>query len=102
MGGMLIGRANRNLTLIDFLLFGLACDAIVFDSDKTTVAGSRQMSFEIVQIEVIADVAMELAIARVPRVALVAAPNLSGRFGIASKGGQAAWGENRREGSVTR
>src|ERR1035437_1064281 len=59
------------------------------------------MRLDVVPIEVEADVAVEVAVARVARVTGVPAPHLPGGIGVAAKGGDAVGCEDGRKRCVT-
>src|SRR5437016_1626522 len=102
MGGMLAGGLDGGMAIIDLLGLRTARDAIVFDSGEATLLGRGQAGFHIRQIEIEADVAVEIAVARIAGVAFVTAPDLAGGVPVAAKGGNAFGGENGGENGVAR
>src|SRR5438034_2575039 len=102
MRGMLVGRLDGSVAIIDLLGLRAACDAIVFDSGEAALVGRGQAGSHIRQIEIEADVAVKIAVARVAGVAFVAAPDLAGGIAVAAKGGNPFGGENRGEDGIAR
>src|SRR5664279_2461725 len=60
------------------------------------------MRFDVVEIEVKADVAVEIAVTHIAGITFVLAPDLPRGIVVAPKRRDAVRGENRREGAVTR
>src|SRR2546428_282925 len=95
MRGMLISRLDGGRAIIDLLGLRTACDAIVFDSGEAALVGRGQAGSHISQIEIEADVAVKIAVARVAGVAFVATPDLAGGIAVAAKSGHAFRREDR-------
>src|SRR5439155_6618669 len=101
MAGVLVRGAQRGLAVINLLQVGTG-DAMILDASETADLRRRQVWPHVIEVEVKADVAVEIAIARVARVAFVPAPDLFGGIEVASERGDAVWGEDRGEHAVTR
>ena len=69
---------------------------------KPRLSGGGQVRLDVIEIEVEADVPVEIAVAGVAGVAFVPAPDLAGGIGVAAEGGDAVGGEDGRKGAVTR
>src|SRR5258708_9345819 len=101
MGGMRIGCLNGGIAVINLFAARAAGDAIIFDAGEDAFVGSGQIGLEIIEIQIEGDVAVEIAVARVAGIALVAAPDLFGGIEVAAKGGKAIGGQNGRKDGVT-
>src|ERR1017187_3344086 len=95
MARMSISGPDARLAIIDRFVGRAAGDAIVLDASEAALARRGQVRLQVVQIEVEADVAVEVAVTRVARVAGVPAPNLAGGIRVAAKGGDAVGREDR-------
>src|SRR5206468_11587073 len=76
----------RPLRLVGLLVVCLAGDAVVLEPGVNALPGRRKVGADVVPIEIEADVAVEIAVPRVPRVALVRAPDLLRAVRISSEG----------------
>src|ERR1035441_9253768 len=90
-----ISGPDARLAIIDRFVGRAAGDAIILDTGEAALARRGQMRLQVVQIEVEADVAVEVAVARVARVTGVPAPDLAGGIRVAAKGGDAVGREDR-------
>src|SRR5947209_5739216 len=97
MAGMSVCRFEGGLALINFFGAGLARDAVVFDSGEGALLRRRQVWTQIIEIEIESDVAIEIAVARIARVAPFPAPDLPCGIRIASKRSQPARRNDRRK-----
>src|SRR6059036_4333183 len=74
---------------------------MVLDAGEAADLGRGQVRPEVIEVKVEADVAVEIAIARVARITLVPAPDLFGGIEVAAEGGDAVGGEDRGEHAVS-
>src|ERR1700722_10498342 len=93
---------QRDVALVNFLVPCSAGDFVIFDSGESTILRRWQMRFHIIKIQVEADVAVKITIARVAGITFVLAPDLARRIEIAPERGDSVRRENRRERSVAR
>src|SRR5271154_3643376 len=93
---------ERMVALVNFLLSSTAGDAVIFHAGEPTIIWRWQMRFDVIQIKVEADVAVEIAVTRVARITFVLAPNLPRGIKVASERRDAIRRENRRERAVAR
>ena len=84
------------------LLLAFAGDAKIFYAGKTAVVRRRQVRLDVIEIQIEADVAVEIAVARIAGIALVLAPDLPRGIEVAPKRGDAVRRVDRRKGAVTR
>ena len=61
---------------------------------KPRLSSGGQVRLDVIEIQVEADVAVKIAVARVARVAFLAAPDLLGGIEVAAEGGDAVGGED--------
>src|ERR1035441_8958421 len=73
-----ISGPDACLAIIDRFVGRAASDAIILDASEAALARRGQVRLQVVQIEIEADVAVEVAVARVARVTGVPAPHLAG------------------------
>ena len=99
---MLLGGLKGGLAIINLFIRRAAGDAMVFDAGETASAGRGQVWFHIIEIKIEPDVAVEIAVARVPGIAFVPAPDLPGGLRVAAKSGDAAGREEGRKSGVMR
>ena len=66
------------------------------------LSGDGQMRLDVIEIEVEADVAVKIAVARVAGITFVLAPDLPRGIEVAAERGDAVGREDRREHAVTR
>src|SRR5439155_14307111 len=102
VSGMSGGRLERHVSVINVLDARTAGDAVVFDAGKAANLGAWQVAFEVVEVQIESDVAVEIAIARIAAITLLPAPDLSGRIEVATERGDAVGGEERGEDTVAR
>ena len=79
-----------------------AGDAVIFDAGEPAVVRRGQMRLDVIEIEVEADVAVEIAVARVAGITFVLAPDLPRGIEVAPERGDAVGREDRRERAVAR
>ena len=96
------GGLQRGVAVVNLLVARAAGDAVILDAGEPARFRRRQVRFDVIEIEVEADVAVKIAVARVAGVAFVLAPDLPRGIVVAAKGGDAVGRENRRKGAVTR
>src|ERR1039458_2722179 len=99
--GVLARGGEGGVALVNLLL-AFAGDAKVFDAGEPTVVGRGQVRLDVVEIKVEADVAVEIAVARVAGITFVLAPDLPRGIEVAPKRGAAVRRVERRKGAVTR
>src|ERR1035438_6280678 len=95
MARVSVSGPDARLAIIDRFVGRAASDAIILDASEAALARRGQVRLQVVQIEVEADVAVEVAIARVARVAGVTAPDLAGGIRVAAKRGDTVGREDR-------
>jgi hypothetical protein len=100
MTGVFGGHLERGVSMVRQLLGGVAGDAMVFDAGKAALSGIGQMRPHVVEIQVEADVAVEIAVIDVAGVAFVFAPDLSRGIEVAAESGDAIGREERRKDAV--
>ena len=86
------GGLQRGDAVVNFLFGRIAGDAKIFDAGEPALIGCGQVRFDVIEIEVEADVAIEFAVVDVAGVAFVFAPDLLGGIEVAAKGGDAIGG----------
>ncbi len=96
------GGLQRRAAVVNLLVAGSAGDAVILQAGEPARFRRRQVRPDVIEIEVEADVAVKIAVARVAGVTLVLAPDLPGGIVVAAEGGDAVGRVNRREGAVTR
>src|SRR5208282_578458 len=87
---------------IDLLGGRAAGDAMILEAGESPRAGGGQVGFQIVEIEIEARVAIEIAVAGVAGIPFIPAPNLAGGIRVAAKSSEAVRGEDGREDGVPR
>ena len=88
--------------IVRLLVIGAAGDLVILDAEMAADAGLVQVRPQIVEIEIEADIAVEITIVVVSGISFDGAPDLLGRFGIAGQGGDAAArADDRRIDAVT-
>ena len=88
VGRMRVGRALRPRTVVEFLVRGAAGDAVVFQAGEFALSVRSEERPQVVEAEVVADVAVEVAVSGVARVALLGAPDLAARVAVAGEDGR--------------
>ena len=95
--------AARDVRVVDPLVVQLVVgDRVVLDAGVDAVPLGVDVRLDVVERQVEADVAVEVAVVRVARVALLGAPDLLGRLHVAAEGGDAARAVERRVDAVDR
>ena len=80
---MLVGRFQSHFSFVDGLSRARTGNAMIFDTGKTSLLRCGQVRLEIVQIQIKADIPVEIAVARIARIAFLMAPDfLLSRFEI--------------------
>src|SRR5207248_2481545 len=100
--GVFVRGAQRGAPVVGFLRARAAGDAMILDAGKTAMFGRRQIRPHVIEIEVEADVAVEIAITRVAGISFVPAPDLFGGIELATERGDAVRREDGREHAVAR
>ena len=93
---------EREVALVNFLLSRAAGDAEILHAGEPAILRRRQMRLDIIEIQVEADVAVEITVTRVAGIAFVLAPDLPRGIKVAPERCDAVWRENRRERAVAR
>ena len=99
---VLRGGFERGLAVVNQLLARAAGDGVILDPGERPHAVRRQMRAHVVEVQIEADVAVEVAVARVAGIALVFAPDLLRGIEIAPEGRDAVLREDGREHAVAR
>ena len=97
-----IDGAERPVAMVEFLVRAAPGDAVIFQPREAPHAVRRQEVAEVFRREIEADVAVEIAIGRVARVALLRAPDLPAGVPVAPKRRRTRRGESGRVDRVTR
>src|ERR1035437_2753568 len=95
MARVSISGPDPRLAIIDRFVGRAASDAIILDAGEPALARRGQVRLQVVQIEVEADVTVEVAITRVAGVTGVTAPDLAGGIRVTAKGRDAVRREDR-------
>src|SRR5687767_4190366 len=88
--------------VVNFLFTRTAGDLMIFDACETSLGRCGQIRQDVIEIEIVGDVTVEVAVARITRITFVPAPDLFGGVEIAAKSGDSVRGKNGCEGSVAR
>src|SRR5215510_6499131 len=88
MSGMRLDRSQSPIASIVLLVFA-AGDSMILDSRIATMTHVGVHSGEILLRQFLANIAIEIAIGRIARIALASTPNLLAGFAIARKDGRA-------------
>src|SRR5688572_19473839 len=99
---VLSGGCACGADVVRLLLIGVTGDAAIFNSRKAAVWRGREIWLDVIVVEVERDIPIEVAIASIPWIPFVPAPDLFRRLKIASERGDRIRREHRREYSVTR
>ena len=102
VGGVRFHGCEREGAVIDFLVRRGTGDATILEAGEAPQVRAGQVGADVVEVEVEAHVAVEVAIARVAGIALVAAPDLACGFEVAGEGGDAIRREHGGEDAVAR
>src|SRR5207237_4624646 len=100
--GVGLGTGPGPLGVVRLLLIRLARDAVILEAGVNALAGRGQVGAHVLVVEVEADVAIEIAIPEVARIAFLGAPHLLGAVGVATEGGHAGVARDRRVHAVDR
>ncbi len=93
----MVGRfLQGDVRVISFPVRAAAGDLVIFDAGVAADAGLMQVRFDIIVIEIEADVAIELTVDVIAGIAFDGAPNLLRRLGVAPHAGDAALGTHDR------
>ncbi len=90
------GLLARNARLVGLLVDALSGDPEVLEARHEARAVARDLAHQVVFGQVEADVAVEIAVVRVSGIPLVARPDLTARFEVTPKEGDAARAADRR------
>src|SRR6185503_5539744 len=93
MGGVCIGRLFGQSAIVKVFVITATGNAVVLDADKFSLAACDKIDIFWRKIE--ADVAVEISICWIARIALLCAPNLAARFPVAPKDRRASGREIR-------
>ena len=96
------GRSMKRDVAVVSVFFRRAGDPIIFNAGEAALRRSRQKRLYIIKVEVKRNVAVKIAVIRIARVTLIAAPDLPGGIVIAPENGDAIWSVDRGKGAVSR
>src|SRR5262249_40199896 len=96
VAGVFGGFLQCDVRVISFPVRAAASDLVILDAGVAADTGLMQVWPDIIVVEIEADVAIELAVDVVARIAFDGAPNLLGGLGVAPHAGDAALGTHDR------
>src|SRR5262245_14121637 len=100
MFGVNFGFSPGPLRYIWLFRIAFAGDAMIFDSGVDADAARENIWLDIVVIQIVANVAIELAVIVVSRIAVPGTPYLPGRIWITPERGDPRWAIHRRMNAV--
>ena len=102
VGGVSVRALARRDMLVRLLAIGVAGDPVILEAGEDAGVAVENERPDVLEVQVEADVAIEVAIAGIAGVALVGAPHQPRRGGIAAERGGAVAAAERRQVAVSR
>src|SRR5688572_4218257 len=102
MAGVLRGSVQSFSAVINFLFARGTGDFVVLYACETPLRGSGQIGQDVIEIQIVSDVAVKIAVTLITWITFIPTPDLFGGIKITTKSCDAIRSEDRREGTVAR